>query len=804
MTWSRFALAMRRIRHTGLARWTEPRRRPRILRAFQGRTLASQITLLYVLLLAAVMAATMAVANSGIGMFARDAAERDLAANARVFDQIIATRQRQMTDAGEVVARDFGFREAFATADAPTLVSALQSLRDRAQVSEAAIVGLDGSVIATGAGRRINGQAMLAHLEDGQDHGVIGLDGAQALAAAVPIELPDLAGWLVLVNALDPADMSQLSRLSAVEVQAHVADRSQLEPRLARISLGAIAEIGDDAGKQLVRVSAITSLEDGRQPRLVLSHSLDAALSRYTGLRLALIAIGLAGMAAGAWAALRLARGVVRPLRSLALAARDYGAGKVAKVDVEGAAEVRSLAKSYNAMVDAVEEREQQIVHASLHDALTGLPNRRFFIEKLDRTALRQGDGSRSFVAFIDVDDFKGINDAMGHPFGDALLRSVAQALQDRFPDAMVARFGGDEFGFLLPGLDAGADCTALARALEGALNCEMQICGRSLLVSASMGIAVGPRDGANADHLLKSADLALYRAKSEGKGTYHFFEPELDAQASRRRRMEIDLRQAIRDGDFELYFQPLFSISQNRVKGFEALLRWPHKEHGMISPAVFVPIAEECGLIVQLGEWVLREACRQAAQWPDDICVAVNISPRQLAADGLSSCIAQALANSGLPASRLELEITESVFIGNVERTLKILHSLQALGIRVALDDFGTGYSSLSYLRSFPFDKIKIDQSFVRALEEGGSAHAIVRAITTLADALGMETLAEGVETEELRDALRREGCDMIQGYLISRPVEADRVKQLLDSFQPEVPASKVASLPGLRRAAG
>lgn len=786
-----------------LARWTGQRASPGLLRAFLGHTLASQITMLYVLLLAAVTAATMIVANSGIGMFARDAAERDLAANARVFDQIIATRQRQMADAGEVVARDFGFREALATSDAPTLVSALQSLRDRAKVSEAAVVGLDGNVIASGAGRKINGPALIAHLENGHDHGVIGLEGVQALASAVPVELPDLAGWLVLVNTLDPADMTQLSRLSAVPVEARVVDRSQLERRLAKVSLGAIAEIGDADGNQLVRVSAIDSLEDGRQPRLVLSHSLDAALSRYTGLRLALIAIGLAGMAAGAWAALRLARGVVRPLRSLALAARDYGAGKVAKVEVEGAAEVRSLATSYNAMVDAIEEREQQVVHASLHDALTGLPNRRFFMEKLDRTALRQSEGHRSLVAFIDIDDFKGINDAMGHPFGDTMLRSIAQALQDRFPDAMVARFGGDEFGVLLSGLDASADCTVLARALEGTLNREMQIGDRSLPVSASMGIAVGPRDGDDADQLLKCAELALSRARNEGKGIYHFFEPELDAEASRRRRLEIDLRQAIREGDFELYFQPLFSISQNRVKGFEALLRWPHKQHGMISPAVFVPIAEECGLIVQLGEWVLREACRQAAQWPDDICVAVNISPRQLAADGLSSCIAQALANSGLPASRLELEITESVFIGNVERTLTILHSLQALGIRVALDDFGTGYSSLSYLRSFPFDKIKIDQSFVRALEEGGSAHAIVRAITTLADALGMETLAEGVETEESRDALRREGCDMIQGYFISRPVEAGRVRHLLDTFQPEAPADKVAILPGLRRAA-
>ncbi|WP_298289635.1 EAL domain-containing protein [Novosphingobium sp.] len=765
-------------------------KRARVFVGKRSRTLGSRIALLYVALLTLVMGTTIVVASSGISLFARETAERDLAANARVFDKIIDTRQNQMDDAGEVLARDFGFREAFAIGDAPTLASALQSLRDRARVSEVAIVQLDGSVITSGTGSKIDGVAMLSRLEDGQDRGVVALDGAEALAAAVPIKMPDLAGWLVLVNRLGPDDMAQLARLSAVPVEARVVDRSGLSAKLASVALGKITEVDGSNGEKLVRVSAVASLQDGREPRLVLAHSLSAALARYSGLRIALLLISAIGVLAGAWAAVRLSRGIARPLQSLAEAARAYGGGAVSKVKVEGAIEVRSLAVSFNAMVDAVEERERQIMHASLHDALTGLPNRRFFIEKLDRAVVRQNENNRTMVAFIDVDDFKAINDAMGHPFGDELLRSVAHGLQDHFPEAMVARFGGDEFGLLLDGLDPATDFTALARLLETTLNREMTIDGRSILVSASVGIAIGPNDADTADALLKSADLALYRAKSDGKGAYHFFEPELDAEASRRRRMEIDLRRAIRDGDFELYFQPLFSISQNRVKGFEALMRWPHKEHGMISPVNFIPIAEESGMIVQLGEWAVREACRQAAQWPDDISVAVNISPRQLVADGLATCVAQALANSGLPASRLELEITESVFIGNVERTLKILHSLQSLGVRVALDDFGTGYSSLSYLRSFPFDKIKIDQSFVRALEEGGSAHAIIRAITTLAEALGMETLAEGVETQELSDALKAEGCDMIQGYLISRPIPGGDVQRLLGTLQPQTAA--------------
>jgi len=315
--------------------------------------------------------------------------------------------------------------------------------------------------------------------------------------------------------------------------------------------------------------------------------------------------------------------------------------------------------------------------------------------------------------------------------------------------------------------------------------------------LSASFGIAVGPGDGVTSDELLKNADLALYRAKSEGKGTYHFFEASLDEEARRRRQLELDLRLAVRDGGFELHFQPLYSMAEQRLKGFEALIRWNHPERGRISPAEFIPLAEETGLIVQIGEWVIRDACARAACWPGSLSVAVNISPRQFSSPVLAQTIVQALAASGLPASRLELEITESIFIGNVERTLAMLHSLRALGVRIALDDFGTGYSSLSYLRSFPFDKLKIDQSFVRDLGSDASAGAIVRAITTLAAALGIETLAEGVELESTMEALRSEGCDLIQGYLISRPVPDAEVPALVARLAGDAPSRPAAEVP-------
>ncbi|CAH0498138.1 hypothetical protein NVSP9465_03214 [Novosphingobium sp. CECT 9465] len=754
--------------------------------ASKTRSLGARVALVYIglLVMVMVMAVTITVASSGISVFAHRAAERDLASNARVFERIIASRQQQMADAGAVVARDFGFREAFATGDRATVASALASLRERTGAREATVVLLDGDVIHSAGMRQVNGDAILSALDSGEDRGVAMLDGELALASAVPIELPDLAGWLVLFNTLGPADLAELARLSAVEVRGTVLDRAGMTPAMAALPLAKIDMVEGASGSELVHVSALKSLEAGLEPRLMLSHSLTTALQGFRQLQLVLALIALAGAIAGAWVSIRMAHGIARPLRLLAAAARKYGGGAVAKVEVEGSTEVRSLARSFNSMVDAVEERERRITHASLHDSLTGLPNRRFFLEKLDRAIVRQCSENRTLVAFVDVDDFKAINDTMGHPTGDALLRNVAQALQDRFPEAMVARFGGDEFGLLITGLDNSADCATIARSIDAVLNREVTVDGRPFVLSASFGIAIGPQDADDADALLKCADLALYRAKSDGKGTFHFFEPELDEEASRRRRMEIDLRRAIREGEFELYFQPLYSLSEERVKGFEALMRWPHPEHGMISPTDFIPIAEESGMIIQLGEWAIREACSLAASWPGDLSVAVNISPRQLMADGLTSCVVQALASSGLPASRLELEITESVFIGNVERTLKLLHSIQSLGVRVALDDFGTGYSSLSYLRSFPFDKLKIDQSFVRALAEGGSAHAIVRAITTLADALGIETLAEGVEDVADLEALRREGCDMIQGYLISRPVCSGDVAALLHSL--------------------
>lgn len=755
------------------------------------RSLKLRIAVVYATLFAAILAAVLLLAGNGIARFGEDSASRDLAANARVFDEIIGLRAQQMRGSADVLSRDFGFREAVATGDEPTIESALVSLRQRSRSDAAFVVGLDGIMIGSSEAALPPVTQLWDALEGGQDHGVIQIGDKLALAAASPIEVPDTIGWLVVAQPLDAAEMQRLSKLAAVDIDARVQRAARLPAKLARAPLGQVVESGDSE-RILHHVTALPALEQGLRPRLVLDHSLSKALGEYSGLQFLLAALAAAGLSLVIILSWRVAQTITRPLSALDTATRLLGEGKDAKVEVTSDDELGRLGASFNAMVAAIEERERQITHVALHDGLTNLPNRKLFVEQLDQALARRRDDARLMIVYVDLDDFKVVNDTLGHPAGDALLRNVGAHLQGVLGEAIVARLGGDEFAILLGDLPANENLAALADKLQGCFGRPIMIDGQQADASASMGIAVAPGDGLDGTTLMKNADLALYRAKRDGKATYHFFEQSLDEQARHRRQMELDLRLAIRDGGFELYFQPLYSMHEERLKAFEALIRWPHAE-GMISPVDFIPLAEETGLIVQIGEWVIREACRQAASWPDDISVAVNISPKQFQSPNLATIVLSALASSGLPANRLELEITESIFISNVEKTLEALHSLRALGVRIALDDFGTGYSSLSYLRSFPFDKLKIDQSFVRDLTQGGNANAMIRAITTLADALGMETLAEGVEDEAQAEILRQEGCHQIQGYLLSKPIDARAVHVFIAAMAGEADGQRL-----------
>ncbi|MDB5606289.1 MAG: diguanylate cyclase [Bradyrhizobium sp.] len=424
---------------------------------------------------------------------------------------------------------------------------------------------------------------------------------------------------------------------------------------------------------------------------------------------------------------------------------------------------------------------EERISHLAHYDALTDLPNRVLFHERLKHELARIPEGEQLAVLYIDIDEFKSVNDTLGHLIGDELLKSVAVSLSSCIGgDDFVARLGGDEFAIVQTAVETSADVTGLVARVFDAIRAPYECLGHQVTTDASIGVALAPQHGADLHQILKNADLAMYAAKSAGRRTYRFFEPGMDAQVKARHTLETDLRQAISDGGLEVYYQPCVSLGDNRITGCEALLRWRHSERGMVSPAEFIPIAEETGLINQIGEWVLTTACAEAATWPDDVKVAVNVSPVQFKSGTLALKIVAALAASGLAANRLELEITEAVLIRDDEAALAILHQLRAIGVRIALDDFGTGYSSLSYLQRFPFDKIKIDRCFVNDIEQPEGSSCIVQAVVNIAAARQMTTTAEGVETRQQRELLRALGCSEMQGYLFSPARPAAEIKHL------------------------
>ncbi|MCJ2130781.1 EAL domain-containing protein [Methylobacterium sp. E-045] len=420
-------------------------------------------------------------------------------------------------------------------------------------------------------------------------------------------------------------------------------------------------------------------------------------------------------------------------------------------------------------------QAEQQIEYLALYDALTGLPNRTLFWDRLDREMVSAERRGHFFaVLACDLDRFKSVNDSMGHPAGDSLLRQIAERLKAAIREGdTVARLGGDEFAIVLRGLDHPQNASTTAQHVIDAVQLPVDLDGRTVSVGISIGIAVGPQDGGNADQLFKNADIALYRAKAAGRSTYRYYEPDMDAVIAERNALELDLREAVRLGEFALFYQPIIDLRNDRLSGFEALMRWRSPTRGLVSPGAFIPLAEEIGLVVPLGAWALKEACREAAGWPGDLRVAVNASTVQFAELGLEYAVVTALAASGLPPHRLELEITESVLMGDTESAIACLHRLRGLGVHIALDDFGTGFSSLSYLRRFPFDKIKIDRSFIHEIGDADTA-AIVRAIVGLAERLGANITAEGVEDEIQLAHVRREGFTEAQGYLLSKPLSA------------------------------
>jgi len=417
-------------------------------------------------------------------------------------------------------------------------------------------------------------------------------------------------------------------------------------------------------------------------------------------------------------------------------------------------------------------------------DALTGLANRKALRDRLvERLASAARTGQATAVLYVDLDRFKAVNDTLGHPLGDALLRKVAERFKSALRDGdVVARLGGDEFAVIQSDAPQPAGATALATRLVDLIGRAYAIDGHILHIGASVGVAIAPNDGYEPDVLLKNADLALYRAKAEGRGCHRFFEPGMDERMQARRSMEIDLRRALALKQLELVYQPQFDLASNVIIGFEALIRWHHPTRGVVPPGEFIPLAEEIGVISAIGEWVLRTACKQAAAWPMPVSIAVNLSPVQFRGGKLAETVISALAQSQLPVQRLELEITEGALLDNTDEVLNVLNRLRELGVAVSMDDFGTGYSSLGYLQKFPFDKIKIDQRFIRDIDAQADRQAIFRAVTSLASTLRMKTIAEGVETEAELACIRAAGCDEVQGYLTGRPMPAGAAMALLE----------------------
>jgi diguanylate cyclase (GGDEF)-like protein len=763
------------------------------------RSLSARLTVQFALVFAAAMLVVSAALSTVISGAASREVQRQLQSSGAVYDRLWQQRAHELQNAAQLLARDFGFRSAVATGDRATMQSALGNAAARLKVRSAFIVTADGQVTAIEPSIDVRQAARLWEpLDAGRLTGVSVLGGRPRQLVAAPIMAPMLIGWVVFAADLDQREMRGLERLSAIPLHAAVLARSDgrwseaagsmsvlggNSAALAQRHVGTSATFDMRVGgaNSIAMAKPLKTFSDGEQAVLLLAYPRAEALADAHKLQLALAAMTLLGLLVMGLATWKAAGRITQPLSRLDEAAGRLASGEHVQVQVRGSDELARLATSFNGMVAKIAEREQRITQLAFNDVLTGLPNRTMFQQQLEQ-AFRASEGNGGLFALhcLDLDQFKAINDTLGHPAGDTLLVEAGQRVLQAARGHFVARLGGDEFVVVQSVGDDRNAIDRLAREILSTMARPVSIDGNEVVPSTSIGIAIAPDDGDGGETLLRNADLALYRAKEAGRGTYAFFEESLNQRAQERRQLETDLRLALERGEFELHYQPLFDLDQNRVCSFEALLRWNHPKRGVISPVDFVPIAEDTGLIVPIGAWVIREACRRAVSWPDHVRIAVNVSPIQFHRGVLHESFLRALADSGLAPNRLEAEITESVFLEGSDTTLRLLHALRALGVRIALDDFGTGYSSLSYLQSFPFDKLKIDRSFIQNLLTRDGAPAIVRAITELAHALNMEVTAEGVEESAQLAELRAYGCSSVQGYLFAEPMSGADVDQL------------------------
>jgi len=678
------------------------------------RSLSARLTVQFALLFAVAMLVVSAALYTFIAGSASREVESQLQSSGAVYDRLWQQRAHELQNAAQLLSRDFGFRAAVATGDEATMRSALGNAAQRLRVRTAFIITADGRVSAIDPSIRVNEATRLWEpLDAGRLTGVTVLAERPRQLVAAPIMAPTLIGWVVFAADLDQREMRALERLSAIPLHAAVLAKgggswaeaagsmSALSPTSAALAQGHVGS-GSAFDMPVAGTPSITlakplpTFSDNEQAILLLAYPKAEALADARKLELALAVMTLLGLLAVAVATWRAAGKITQPLARLDEAAGRLASGEHVQVRVRGSDELARLAQSFNEMVGKIAEREQRITQLAFNDVLTGLPNRTMFQQQLEQSfRASEGNGGLFALHCLDLDQFKVINDTLGHPAGDALLVEAGKRVQAAAKGHFVARLGGDEFIVLQTVGDDRNAIDRLARDILETMTQPLIIDGNELVPSTSIGIAISPDDGADGETLLRNADLALYRAKEAGRGTYAFFEESLNERAQQRRQLESDLRLALDLGQLELHYQPLFDLEQNRVCSFEALLRWNHPTRGQISPVEFVPVAEDTGLIVPIGAWVIREACNRAATWPEHIRIAVNVSPVQFHRGALNDTILRALAVSGLAPNRLEVEITESIFLEGSDATLKLLHSLRSLGVRVALDDFEIGRAS-------------------------------------------------------------------------------------------------------------
>ncbi len=726
---------------------------------------------------------------------------RELVASGAIYDRLWQQRSDQLQQAATLLARDFGFRSALATGDRATALSAIANLKARLNVGEAYVVNVDGSVIGTNdPAARKELSALWGPLDAGKLIGVATIGGHAKQVVAAPILAPNLFGWVLFAVDLDARQMRSLEGLSPIVLDAGIvarhagADWQRVTGDFSQLDQGSVEAIsghldvkksfelklGPETSFSLAKSLPTLSEED--QAALLLLYPKSAAMAPYRPLQGTVALLALVGLGCVIFMTWRTAARITQPLAQLDEAVGKFAAGERHEVMIGGEDELARLATSFNNMVREIDEREKHIAHLAFNDVLTGLPNRTMFQKQAEHfLGLVRSGGHKLALFCIDLDNFKSVNDTLGHAVGDAMLVAVA----GRPPAGRAAQLRRPS------GRRRVRHRPARHRAARGNRSARPRSHRRDPRTARHRR----PRDRAGRQHRDRAGRMRRDRRRHAPAQR----RPRPLSRQGRRARRLLLFRGTSqrprpgpppdRDGPAQGHrgwrvralFPAALRHEEQSHRLLRALIRWHHPERGMVSPGEFIPIAEDSGLIVPIGAWAMREACAQAVSWPEHIRVAVNVSSVQFRRKGLSDVVLQALTQSGLAPSRLEIEITESIFLDSGEETLKLLHGLRALGIRIALDDFGTGYSSLSYLQAFPFDKIKIDRSFIQNLLTRPGAVAVVRAITDLADALGMETTAEGVEETGQLAELRAQGCTSVQGFLFSRPVNAQAVMEML-----------------------